>query len=332
MMPRNTLSKASIADAPKADPQKRDRLILLALFVLVGLGLTGLVAATGWHETWHQFLRLSWLQLALLLVLSLVNYLLRGLRWHLFTRSLGLNTGLVQDMRHFLAGFAMTITPGRVGELVRMRWLRRETGKTVDQTAPLALVDRAADLAAIALILGLSLPLSASGITGAVPVTVLALLVACLVTRPRILSACVDLAYRTFGRFPRGFARVRRSARSLGAFSSGPAMISALGLGVAGWLAEGFAFYLLLQWLGGDVSLWTAIAIFVFATLAGGLTGAPGGLGGAEAAMVALLSLEGVPLEVSLPATLIIRATTLWFAIAIGMALFPLAERLSLKD
>ena len=69
-----------------------------------------------------------------------------------------------------------------------------------------------------------------------------------------------------------------------------------------------------------------AIAIFVFSTLAGGLTGAPGGVGGAEAAMVALLALEGIPLETSIPATALIRLTTLWFAILIGLVVFPIAE------
>jgi len=47
--------------------------------------------------------------------------------------------------------------------------------------------------------------------------------------------------------------------------------------------------------------------------------------------MIALLALEGVPLEVSLPATVIIRVTTLWFAILIGLLVFPVAERSSLR-
>jgi uncharacterized membrane protein YbhN (UPF0104 family) len=61
--------------------------------------------------------------------------------------------------------------------------------------------------------------------------------------------------------------------------------------------------------------------------LGGGATGLPGGLGGAEAALLALLGLAGVPLAIGLPATLIIRATTLWFAILIGLVLLPVAER-----
>ncbi|MCB2135130.1 MAG: flippase-like domain-containing protein, partial [Rhodobacteraceae bacterium] len=93
--------------------------------------------------------------------------------------------------------------------------------------------------------------------------------------------------------------------------------------------AEGYAFHLLLGWMGSDIGLWKAISIFVFSTLAGGLTGAPGGVGGAEAAMIALLAMDGIPLETSVPATAIIRVTTLWFAIALGAAIFPFAERQS---
>jgi uncharacterized protein (TIRG00374 family) len=83
--------------------------------------------------------------------------------------------------------------------------------------------------------------------------------------------------------------------------------------------------------MGAGTDLWSALAIFTFATLAGGASGSPGGIGGAEAAMIALLSYENVPLEVSIPATAIIRVTTLWFAIGIGLVVFPLAERLSFR-
>jgi len=309
----------------------RDFAVLGGLLGLVLIGLVGLAAATGWQESKSQLARLGGLQFAVLLGLSVVNYLLRGLRWHLFTRRLGLQTGLLQDLRHFLGGFAMSVTPGRVGELVRMRWLSRETGWPVERTAPLALMDRALDLAAMALILGVAVALSATGINGAVPVSLAALGLAVLATRSRLLMASVTGAYKTFGRWPRIFARGRGAARSLRRFSDLRLMVPALVLGALGWLAEGYAFYLLLNWMGAGVAPSLAVAIFVFSTLAGGLTGAPGGVGGAEAAMVALLSLEGVPLEISLPATAVIRVTTLWFAIAVGLVVFPLAERHSLR-
>lgn len=309
----------------------RDRLLMAGLAVLFLAGLIGLAAATGWEETLAQIARLSFWQGALLLALSLVNYLLRGLRWHLFAGRLGLPTGLVQDLRHFLGGFAMVVTPGRVGELVRMRWLKRETGWNYARTAPLALMDRASDLAAMAIILALSVAIAAGGMRSALPVAGLALLAAWTATHPRLLAAVVTRFYRLTGRFPRLFARVRIAARSLGRFTNAGTVLPALALGVTGWLAEGYAFHLLLGWMGADMGLWKAIGIFVFATLAGGLTGAPGGVGGAEAAMIALLALDGVPMEISVPATAIIRVTTLWFALGLGLLVFPFAERLSLR-
>lgn len=310
----------------------RDLLVLGALIVLVAAGLAGLAMATGWEKTRDALGSLSAGGIGLLLLLSLVNYACRGVRWHLFAGRLGLTTGLWQNLRHFLGGFAMSVTPGRVGELVRMRWIRRETGWSFERTAPLVLVDRAADLAALAILLALGLALSATGLQGGLPVAALALAGAVVATRPRLLRAAAGAGHRLTGRaFPRLFARVRRAALSLRAFSSPATLLAAGALGLLGWMAEGYAFHALLGWLGADIGLWKALAIFVFASLAGGLTGAPGGLGGAEAAMVALLVLDGVPVETAVPATLVIRVTTLWFAIAIGLAVFPVAEHQSKK-
>ena len=55
-------------------------------------------------------------------------------------------------------------------------------------------------------------------------------------------------------------------------------------------------------------------------------------IGGAEAAMIAALTLQGVPPEIALPATAVIRLTTLWFAILVGICVFPTAERRAEKE
>jgi len=308
----------------------RDLILIGCLVFLVLAGLVGLAVATGWQETMAALRGLSIVEIIALLALSLINYGLRGLRWHLFANRLGLPTKFGQDLRHFLGGFAMSVTPGRIGELVRMRWLQRETGWPFDRTAPLVLVDRASDLAAMAILLALALAFSTTGLVGGAPVAILALIAAFIATRPRLMRMAGDTAHVVSARrFPRLFARVRRAAKSLSAFQGPTVLVAAGTLGVIGWLAEGWAFHLLLVWMGADIGFWTAVGIFIFATLAGGLTGAPGGLGGAEAAMVALLIGYGVPFEIALPATLIIRLTTLWFAIAIGLLVFPVAERRS---
>lgn len=318
--------------AATSSRRSHDLLLLVTLAGLVLFGFVALAAATGWEKTLAAMAELKALQVSALLILSLGNYAARALRWHMFSGSLGLPLGVVANARHFLGGLAMSVTPGRVGELVRMRWIGRETGQAFERVAPLALIDRAADLSAMALLLAAGLMFSSTGLRGGAPVVMLSLILAFVATRPMLLKATAEILHRaTFRRLPRLFARVRRASRSLAAFRA-PELVGLAGLlGVIGWFFEAYAFHLLLSWMGADVELATAVAIFVFATLAGGLTGAPGGLGGAEAAMIALLLMQGVPPEIALPATLIIRVTTLWFAILVGSAIFPFAEGLSRK-
>ncbi len=309
---------------------RRDYLLTFLLILLVTAGLVGLALATGWRETLASIRAITWGQVAVLLALSLCNYLLRALRWHWLCRGLAVRVPPAKNLVLYLAGLAMIATPGRVGELVRLRWIGRESGAPLERTAPLAVLDRAADLLAVASLLALCLLLGV-GISGGIPAMLLALAAAVIATRPRLFEAGITLVWRLVGRWPRLFVKARRAAHALGPFSHPSVALPALGLGGLGWFAEGLSFHLLLVWMGADIGLWTAVAIFTLSMLTGGATGMPGGLGGAEAAMVVLLGLQGVPLEIAAPATALIRLTTLWFAIAIGFGVFPLAENSSRK-
>ena len=297
---------------------------MLSLF-LIGLGM--IIAFTGWKETWVAITKLSWGQFCILLVLSLGNYIFRALRWHLFSTALSLTISPVRNGIIYLAGFALTVTPGRVGELVRLRWIKRETGVGLLQSSPMMLGDRAADLAAVAILLLAAALLGLGGAGGVYWVAGLALLLAFLATNPRLLTKLITLTWQSFGRGARLFAGLRRAVRQLALFATPNMALSVLTLSLLGWLFEAYAFYLLLGWLEVEMGFWMAVGVFLFSMLGGGATGLPGGLGGAEAVMVGLLSMQGVPLDTALAATIIIRITTLWFAILIGIIVFPLAER-----
>lgn len=305
--------------------------ITIFIFAAFVAGLLGTAAATGWDQTISGFTKLNGAQLSILLALSLVNYLFRCIRWHIYTRAMDIDLSFSGNTRHYLGGFALTATPGRIGELIRLRWIWRETGRRPDSTGSLVLVDRAADLTAVGLVLAIAIAVSTVGIKGGTTVAIVSLAVAWLATRPTLFRAAITLGWKIFGIFPRLFAMLRRAANGLKVFSKPSVLIPTTICGMIGWTAEGVAFYMLLIWLGGDITLPTALAIFFFSMLSGSATGLPGGIGGAEAAMIALLTLFDVPLEVALPATAIIRITTLWFAILVGVIMFPFAERLSMR-
>jgi uncharacterized protein (TIRG00374 family) len=69
--------------------------------------------------------------------------------------------------------------------------------------------------------------------------------------------------------------------------------------------------------------------VFTFAMISGTVAMLPGGLGGTEAVMLALLSALGVDLQIAVAATALIRLTTLWFAVGLGFLALPFALRLA---
>ena len=104
-----------------------------------------------------------------------------------------------------------------------------------------------------------------------------------------------------------------------------PLFLSTLILSVLGWFAECLALYLLLQYLGADISLLQAIFIFSIANIAGAVSLLPGGLIGVEVTMFGLLISFGCHADQAMSATIIIRLTTLWFAVGLGFLSLPFA-------
>lgn len=297
--------------------------VLLAFF---GLGIWGAFAAIGWAEATQALSRLSTDQFVFILGLSSLHYVLRVLRWHMLARTADLPTTAGQNALHFFGGFAMTATPGRLGELVRLRWMSAESGWSVERLAPIALADRAIELAGMLAAIVFYVASRNAEVAGVYWLIAVSALLVWVSLNPRLLTWLVELTWKAIGRAPRVFVRLRRVTLGLIPFTRTGVLTVTTVISAAGWLLEGFAFYCLLSWLGAEIDLATASAVFLIAVLSGALSGLPGGLGGTEAVIVILLSLQGVPVEISVIATALIRLATLWYAVAIGAVVFPFAE------
>ncbi|WP_158044935.1 lysylphosphatidylglycerol synthase transmembrane domain-containing protein [Skermanella pratensis] len=284
----------------------------------------------GLDEVWHRMWALSPAVLAGLLLLSLVNYALRAWRWHLFGHHLGIDVPAGRTGLYYVAGFAMTTTPGKVGEALRLWLLERCHGYRYERTAPLLIGDRMGDAVAITLLCltGLSSFGAAYGAGTLVATAALAggLL---MLLRPQVPLRAVLLAYGLVGRWPRLFGGARTVVRKTSRLLDPRIFALTSAMGVVGWLCEAYALHWLLTDLGAQITLQQAIFVFAFAMLVGAVSMLPGGLGGTEATMFALLTLLGVPADTALAATLIIRLTTLWFAVVLGFAALPVALKLA---
>jgi uncharacterized membrane protein YbhN (UPF0104 family) len=316
-LPQNFIRRAEYAAVALA-------VLFIAVMAAVGLWF-------GFDEARSQLARLSPTLIAGMLVLSLGNYVLRALRWHCFQRRLGIEVPLGRTALYYFAGFAMTTTPGKVGEALRLWLLERCHGLRYERTAPLLIGDRIGD--AVSNVLLCLIGLSAFGAyyaTGTLFAAGAMLAVLVLLLRPEwALRMILGLHGVAGGRWPRLFGGIRTILRKTARLFDPRLFALATLLGTLGWFCECLAFHWLLVDMGTHLSLQQTIFIFAFSMLIGAASMLPGGLGGTEATMFALFTLVGVAPETAFAATVIIRLTTLWFAVLLGFLALPVALRLA---
>ena len=281
----------------------------------------------GWQEVAAAIVRVGLVGIAVALALSLVNYGLRFVRWQKFLTLLGHRIHAPESLRIYIAGFGLTILPGKVGETIRSVFLRHH-GVPYPQSLAAFFSEQFSNLISILL-------LACIGLLVYPPAKPLALILAVLILtglvvlqQTRLLLALKAFAHDRLPARPSHFVTsaieiVLHSGRCF----SLPMLLYGISLGLIAWGAEGVAFYYIMHALGSDISLQTALFIYAFSMLVGALSFLPGGLGGTEATMVALLILNGTGQPEAVAATVLIRLATLWFAVALGVVALTLPER-----
>jgi glycosyltransferase 2 family protein len=294
--------------------------LLQPLAVVAALAGVCYLASALWagrSDVLAAFKSISILTFASLLVLSAVNYGLRFVRWHYYLWALGARVPVRENLRIYIGGFALTTTPGKAGELARTLWLQ-PFGVAPRASVAAFFAERVQDFIAITLLscLGLSLYPHARTLVAIAATFVAAVLAVLLV--PGIAAVCLGWSRDRRGRIA-GVAQKLLDVLMLArACMTPPRFVAGLLLGLFAWAAEAMAMVILVHALALPLPASAAVAVYALAMLAGGLSFMPGGLGGSEAAMIFALRLSGIALSAAVSVTLIIRLTTLWFAVLLG--------------
>lgn len=288
--------------------------------VLVVIGDAGAVADSLSH--------LRPLTVILMLALAFVGFVLRALRWGHLMRLFGHTVSLGDALYLHISGQTMGITPGHVGEVLKPVLSREVAGLRMSRGVPLMFAERVADLIAVILLtLG-----GLSAIGGATWIVVTGLVVVAAGTAVASSAWFQRLALRVLGA-KSWSARKRDSAeiisetirRSL----DWRMLLWSVPVSVIAWGLEGVGFALCLRDLGmTGLSLPSAISVYGLATIAGAFSFVPGGIGFTEASMTGVLIALGMPAAASSAATIITRATTLWWSVLVGWVFLSSRPRL----
>src|SRR5437879_4039871 len=128
----------------------------LLFSVVFGVVVFFAILAVGDTKKTIEALRTStWTLLPIVLLLALGNYAVRFVRWQYYFRHLSLRIPLKKSATIFMSGLAMSITPGKLGELIKCAGLKEVTGTPVSQSAPIIFAERFTDLFAVLILAGI---------------------------------------------------------------------------------------------------------------------------------------------------------------------------------
>ncbi|KQQ78708.1 hypothetical protein ASF73_04100 [Xanthomonas sp. Leaf131] len=311
----------------------RHRLDYLAAFVLVLCA--GYVVALVWVDHGNgTFSRLSevWQLMSLAIVPVSITYLFRYWRWQWLLRRKGHRVPVLLGLAGYLAGFALTATPGKAGELMRIRYFAR-MGVPAERTLGVFVFERASDLLVI-----LSLSLLAASVFPTLGTLVAVVLgFVCVLfgaaAWPALLDRLARLTEHLPGRWLRRLSRFSlaaalelRNCLDLQAF--GQSMLA----GSIAWALTSAVFVGLCIGMDLPLSPVVAFGIYPLAMLIGALSFMPGGVGTTELAIVLMLNRLGISTPDAIAVAVAARLVTLWYAILVGALAMFIAEFASLDE
>jgi uncharacterized protein (TIRG00374 family) len=304
------------------------------LGVAVGVLITAIfIAVNDGSKVLNSLHIFDWQLVPLILALSLCNYLLRFVKWHLYLGSVG--AGPISKTTSFViffAGLAMAITPGKVGELLKPYLVRRVNGTPLTTTTPVIVAERITDGIAILILAAVGLLQIRFGWVLLVALLLAFIVFMAFVQRRSLVEALLHRfeGVALIGRRMEAIDRLYESTWRM--FRPRPLAIATL-ISVVSWAGECLAFFLVMLGLGfpaGWHLLFAAASALALATMIGALSLLPGGLGAAELSATGLLVLfvgsAQIDHETAATATLLIRFATFWFGIALGLIALASSE------
>jgi uncharacterized membrane protein YbhN (UPF0104 family) len=300
--------------------------VLIAALIFTALALYGDVQEL--RRTARGFAPAAF---AIGLLLAAGNYALRAVRWQYYLRHINIAIPFGESAMVFLAGFVMSVTPGKVGEVFKSILLYETRGTSIARTAPIVVAERLTDLIALVLLISAGALAFEQGVAVALSSAILVAAIWLLCAYPPLGRLALGLVARIplLGRFG---PKLAEAYEALLEMTRPVPLFIGSALAFVAWGLECGSLYAIVHGFEGVTMSWDG-ATFTYSasTLAGAIAMMPGGLGVTEIGMTALIQALGGPSitpAVATATTMLVRVATLWFAVLIGLLALALHRAL----
>jgi len=274
-----------------------------------------------------------------IIALVVLGWFVLFYRWILLLKKSNIEIPKLSNFYILMSGFALSIVPGKIGELIKSQLLKTKYNIPRTKTAPIIIVEQLNNLLGIITVSCIGL-----GIMGLfdieffeisnyviITATIMLVLILIIVNSKRIFRK-IFLKVSRFRFISKYELSVDSSYDILKNSLSGKFMIVTIMLSSLFWIIEGLIVYSVL--LAFDIEslvFMTTITTYTSSILLGFISFLPMGIGVTEGTLTGFLSLQGI--EISLAATIVvfIRIFTRWLGVGIGFIFLKMSDGFSLN-
>lgn len=287
--------------------------LFISMIVFVGLSIYGDI-----DQLIEVFIEFDYRYLPFILILAPLNYFFRYIKWSYYLKLIDVSIPTKENILIFLSGLAMTITPGKIGELLKSYLLKERKDIPISSTAPLIIGERFTDGISVLILAGIGSITYQHGLKILLCILIGIVGFIWLIQHPK-------LVYKLLGQFNH-IKALRKFDNSIKNFydktyiilQTKPLLFS-ISIGVVSWFFEGVVIYLTTLALGFKLPLLACVFVVSFSFIIGALSMMPGGLFAVEGSVVALLMMMGLTKDISVATTIITRFSTLWLGVVLGL-------------
>ena len=230
---------------------KKNIFIAIAVSALIYLALSLYANLNDILKAVEQF---NWLYLVVIFSLSYLTFITRFFKWDYYLNLLNIKIKKSDSFLIYMSSLIMSVTPGKIGDLIKSYMLKESNNIPISQTAPIVLAERITEFLSLLLIAVAGIYFYEKGIVLVVILTILLIGIALLLSNKKS-SDWILLKLSNFKFIKKhvdNFTIVLSNSHKM--LQPAP-FIKMILLSLVSWFFEGFAFYLILTKLSVPISI-----------------------------------------------------------------------------
>ena len=282
-------------------------------------------------EVYAQLNKMDTSYLPIILLLIPLCWIVLFTRWNLLLKNSNVYVPVKDNLKIYLSGFALSITPGKVGELIKSQLLKNKFGIPREKTAPIVLVEQLYNIIGIIGVSILGLWYFEFGAHIILIAASLLVIILILISSKRLFEKFLTLLSRIkflsqyTSTFSNSYDVLRKSTR-------GWIVVYASALSIAFWLIESvIAYFVLLSFGVNHIEFLSVITTYTSSIILGVASFLPLGIGVVEGSLAGFFTLQGVDVSIALTLVIFIRIFTRWIAVSVGFVSLKLSGGFSLN-